>query len=69
MESAVVAATIGMVVTMGTLTGSMLPLVFKHIGMDPAIMSNPLIAALSDMLGVVIYYTIASLVLDRILAG
>lgn len=69
MESAVVAATIGMVVTMGTLTGSMLPLVFKRIGMDPAIMSNPLIAALSDMLGVVIYYTIAALVLDHILLG
>lgn len=69
MESAVVAATIGLVVTMGTLTGSMLPLIFKRIGMDPAIMSNPLIAALSDMLGVVIYYSVAALVLDRLLLG
>ena len=65
MESAVVAATVGMVVTMGTLTGSMLPLIFKRIGMDPAIMSNPLIAALSDMLGVIIYYSVAALVLDQ----
>jgi len=55
----VVALTVWMVVTSGTLAGAMLPLALKRVGMDPALMSNPLIAALSDMLGVVIYYNIA----------
>ncbi len=32
----------------------------NHVGVDPALMSNPLIASLSDMLGVVIYYNMAS---------
>ena len=31
----------------------------KQMGMDPALMSNPLIASLSDILGVLIYYNVA----------
>jgi magnesium transporter len=57
--SLVVAITVLLVVTIGTLSGAMLPLALKRLGMDPAFMSNPLIAALSDMLGVVIYYNAA----------
>ena len=48
-----------LVVSLGTVWGSMLPLGLRKAGMDPALMSNPLIAAISDMLGVVTYYTIA----------
>ncbi len=55
----VVASTVWMVVTVGTIAGAMLPMVLKRLGLDPAFMSNPLIAALSDMLGVVIYYNVA----------
>ena len=58
-QAGVVALTIGMVVTMGSVAGSMLPLLFDRLGMDPAIMSNPLIASLSDFMGVVIYFTAA----------
>ncbi|TWT58379.1 Magnesium transporter MgtE [Thalassoglobus neptunius] len=58
--SMVVTLTVFLVVTVGTLSGAMLPLGLKRLGMDPAFMSNPLIAALSDMLGVVIYYSTAS---------
>ena len=39
--------------------GSVLPLGLKRFGMDPALMSNPLIASISDMVGVVTFYTIA----------
>ncbi|MCA9081392.1 MAG: magnesium transporter [Planctomycetaceae bacterium] len=59
-ESLVVGSTVFLVVTMGTIVGAMLPLGLKRIGLDPAIMSNPMIAALSDMMGVVIYYTAAN---------
>lgn len=62
-ESSVIAATVVMVVTLGTSAGSLLPLLFRRLGMDPAIMSNPLIAAMIDVLGVILFYEIGLLVL------
>ena len=59
MQAGVVAVTIALVVAMGTVTGSLLPMFFESLGMDPAIMSNPLIASLSDIVGVVIYFSVA----------
>ena len=63
MQAGVVSFTIALVVTMGTVTGSLLPMFFESLGMDPAIMSNPLIASLSDIVGVVIYFSVAMLLL------
>ena len=62
----VVAVTVFLVVLIGTVTGAMLPILFKRLGMDPALMSNPLIAALVDVLGVVIYFNVAVLMLSRL---
>ncbi len=59
----VVSTTVATVVLLGALVGSMLPVIFKRMGMDPALMSNPLIAALCDVSGVVIFYTLVTLVL------
>lgn len=64
--SLIVTLTVFCVVAVGTLAGAMLPLGLKRLGMDPAFMSNPLIAALSDMLGVFIYYGTASLAMNMI---
>ena len=47
------------VVILGTSAGTLLPLGLRRSGMDPAIMSNPLIAAMIDILAVVIFYEIA----------
>jgi len=58
-KAAVVAITVFLVVAMGTVTGAMLPLGFKRMGLDPALMSNPLIAAVVDVVGVIIYYNVA----------
>lgn len=58
-QASAVAVTIVMVVTMGSVVGSLLPIIFDRMGMDPAIMSNPLIASLSDLMGVVIYFSVA----------
>lgn len=66
-QAFVVAGTVHLVVTVGTVLGSALPLIFDRLGFDPALMSNPLIASLSDILGVVIYYTVAILVLEMVL--
>lgn len=44
----------------GTLMGSMLPLVFKKLGIDPAVASSPFVATAVDVTGIVIYFMIAS---------
>ena len=49
--------------TLASLIGSTLPLVAKRIGLDPAVMSVPLITAIIDSSGLVVYFLYASLVL------
>ncbi|MEP7168189.1 MAG: magnesium transporter [Bacteroidota bacterium] len=51
------------VVMWGTLMGSMLPLVIKKFGADPATSSAPFIATLVDITGIAIYFTFAALFL------
>jgi magnesium transporter len=55
----VIPLTLVLVVTCGAVSGSMLPLIFKRLGLDPALMSNPFVAGLSDILGIVIYMTVS----------
>jgi magnesium transporter len=58
-----VAATLVGIVMFGSLTGSMLPFVLQRIGFDPASASAPFVATLVDVTGLVIYFTVASLIL------
>ena len=58
-EAAAIATTVVVVVVLGTSAGTLLPLGLRRSGMDPAIMSNPLIAAMIDVLAVVIFYEVA----------
>jgi len=51
------------VVTWGTITGSMLPFVFRRLGFDPAVTSSPFVATLVDVTGIVIYFTVALVIL------
>lgn len=64
-QAGVVGLTVFVIVVLATFTGAMLPLAFQRLGMDPALMSNPLIAALVDVMGVFIYYNVALLFLAR----
>jgi len=45
----------------GTTIGSMLPLIFRALGVDPAYASSPFVAMFVDVTGIVIYFTIASI--------
>ncbi|MGC1272120.1 MAG: magnesium transporter [Planctomycetaceae bacterium] len=65
-ESIVVALTVCGVVVLGTVWGTLLPLIFRRLGMDPALMSNPLIASFMDMMGVVLYNSIALAILGAV---
>ena len=51
------------VVTWGTLAGSMLPLLLRRLGFDPASASAPFVATLVDVSGIVIYFSMASVIL------
>ena len=51
------------VVLWGTLTGSLLPLLMRRLGFDPAASSAPFVATLVDVTGLVIYFTVALVVL------
>ena len=51
------------VVLLGTLAGSSLPFLFRRIGFDPASASAPFVATLVDVTGLIIYFTVASLLL------
>jgi magnesium transporter len=58
-----VAATLVGVVLWGTLVGSMFPLFLKRLGADPATSSAPFVATLVDVTGLVIYFSVASVLL------
>jgi magnesium transporter len=51
------------VVMFGSLAGSLLPFLFRRLGVDPASASAPFVATLVDVSGLVIYFTIANLIL------
>lgn len=59
----VIPITVILVVLCGACTGSMLPLGFDRLGLDPAMMSNPFVAGISDILGLLIYVNVAILIL------
>jgi magnesium transporter len=47
----------------GTLSGSMIPIVLKRLKVDPAASSAPFVATLVDVTGLVIYFSIAAIIL------
>ena len=51
------------VVTFGTLAGSMLPFILRKCGLDPASASAPFVATLVDVTGLIIYFTVAKIIL------
>jgi len=63
LQATVIPATLILVVVFGVLSGSLLPLLFCRLGLDPAMMSNPVVAGLIDVVGIVIYMSIAVLLL------
>src|SRR5438128_1855002 len=62
-----VAMTVGLalvgVVLWGSLSGSMLPFVLRRVGADPATSSAPFVATLVDVTGLIIYFSIALLIM------
>jgi len=61
------AVTVGLslvgIVLWGSLSGSMLPFLLRRIGLDPATSSAPFVATLVDVSGLIIYFTVAAIIL------
>ncbi len=51
----------------GTLVGAMLPFILRKFGADPASASAPFVATLVDVTGIVIYFTVANIILSGVL--
>lgn len=62
--SVTVGVTLVGVVLWGTLCGSMLPMILKRFGADPAVSSAPFVATLVDVTGLIIYFSVAFLALS-----
>jgi magnesium transporter len=58
-----VASSLVGVVLFGTTAGSMLPFILRRVGVDPASASAPFVATLVDVTGLIIYFTIAALIM------
>jgi magnesium transporter len=65
----VVSLTLVAVVTIGTVVGSVMPILLKRMRFDPAVSSTPFIASLVDVLGIVAYFSIAKLLLGAVIAA
>lgn len=65
--SACVGVALLMAMTISSLVGTIVPMFFKKINIDPAVASGPLITTVNDLVGVVTYYGVAWLLLINVL--
>ncbi len=63
--SAVVCVTIALAVVIAKVIGSMLPILAKRIGFDPAVMASPLITTIVDVVSLLVYFLISTTVLSH----
>ncbi|PZR13874.1 MAG: magnesium transporter [Archangium gephyra] len=67
MVASTVSASLVGVVMVGAMIGSMLPFLLQRLGLDPAAASAPFVATLVDVTGIVIYFTVANVILKSTL--
>jgi len=58
-----VGISLGITITLAAIIGASLPLLFRRLKLDPALMSGPLITTIVDVAGIFIYFEIAQLIL------
>ena len=65
--AATISLSVGVLVVYGSLVGSMLPFILKACRVDPASASAPFVTTIVDATGIIIYFTIAHLLLNGVL--
>jgi len=66
LSALVIALSLLSVVVFGNILGSMLPFILSKFGFDPAVTSAPFVSTLSDVTGILIYFTIAITLLEGV---
>jgi len=61
--SVAVSVSMGITIFLATIVGASLPIVFQKLKLDPALMSGPLIATIVDVVGILVYFKIATMIL------
>ncbi len=64
--SACIGAALLLAMAVSSLVGTVIPMGFKQMGVDPAVASGPLITTINDLVAVVTYYGLAWLLLLRL---
>ena len=62
-----VGASIVSIVVLSTIIGSLLPMLIRRLGLDPAVSSTPFIASVVDVLGLMVYFTLAQMILRALM--
>ena len=62
----VVPITLLIVVLFGAFCGATLPLLFRKLGVDEALMSTPFVTVLIDIGGIIIYMTVATMMISKL---
>ena len=63
----VVGLSLFLTIIIGTLSGTIIPLILYRLKIDPAVASGPLITTLNDIFSLITYFTIATIFIDKLL--
>jgi magnesium transporter len=60
----VVAVSLFLAIGMASFNGSVVPVLFQRLGVDPAVAAGPMVTTSSDLIGIAIYFGTAALMID-----
>lgn len=63
----VVGAALFFAILLASINGAVIPLVFKRLGIDPAVAAGPLVTTSNDITGILIYFGLAALLIDYVI--
>lgn len=63
----VVGVSLFLAIVLASVNGALIPLVFERLGIDPAVAAGPLVTTTMDISGIVIYFGLSSLLIDRLI--
>ncbi len=64
----VVGVSLFLAILVASVNGAFIPLVFEKLGIDPAVAAGPLVTTSNDISGIIIYFGLASLLIDRLVS-
>ena len=62
--AAVVGCALFLAIVVASLNGTAVPILFERFGIDPAVAAGPLVTTSNDITGILIYFGLASLLID-----